>query len=178
MLLTALPFSSQRHSYYIQPSLLPSPISPMELATNGFLLEHPLRSPVFNEKQGRSLCWAARLLGSQPQTETLSAGQLQASRFCPHPQAPGLRHLSSWVSSQDRDCAEGCRDPCSHSSGPQQKLRMVEMLVSLPGIQGVLVMSKDLCCHLGVRDESRSCLLVRPHSLLRETDPQSQAQEV
>lgn len=71
-------------------SLVPSPFSPTELATNGFLREHSLRSPVFNEKQGRGLCWAAQgMLESQPQTEKLSAGQLQNSRFCPHPQPPG-----------------------------------------------------------------------------------------
>jgi hypothetical protein len=73
--------------------------------------------------------------------------------------------LSLWVSSQELDHAEG-----GHR-GPLQKLTTVVTSTCLQRAVSAGFMSRDLCSHLGVRDESHSCWPVRPHSLLRETDP-------
>lgn len=73
----------------------------------------------------------------------------------------GHQPLTLWVSSQELDRAEGHR-------GPLQKLTTVVMSTSLQRAESAGFMSKDVCSHLGVRDESRSCWPVRPHSLLRE----------
>lgn len=104
-------------------------------------------------------------------TEKLSVGQLQASRYAHALKRQGPRPLSPWVSSQDRDCAEGHRGPLQSLLGASAGAENGGD-VGQSGWHTVRTgYEQDLCSPLGARDESHSCRLVRPHSLLRETDP-------
>lgn len=125
---------------------------------------------MFNEKQGRGLCWAECLPGHRQRQRSFQQDSCVPLTLALTITLQGHQPLSQCVSSKEHARDEGPRGPCSHFSGPQQKLRVVEM-GARGGGGGLVVMIKDLCTHLGVRDESHTCWPVRAHSLLRETGP-------